>query len=182
MGETKDLMEVLEGYDIEVIPTSNTLNIVGNFNEDMLQMVYGFVNNLDEESDEPIKINITSEGGSADVLNAIIDLLRSTNRQLHATVHGYAYSSALGLFCACHKRKMGDLAKLLYHNCIYTIEGGLQHHKDALEDSLRIQDEYDKLILAVTNGVTKEDLSQHKYRDWIINKSEAINLGIVNSL
>ena len=180
MGENKDLIEVLEGYDIEIVPQSNVLNIVGIFNEDMLQMVYDFVNNLDEENNEPIKINITSEGGSADILNAIIDLLKSTNRELHATVHGYAYSSALGLLCACDKRKMGKLSKLMYHNCIYSIEGGLQAHKDVLEDSIKIQEEYDNLILNVAKGITKEDLSKHKYRDWFINRDTAIDLGLIN--
>lgn len=183
--ETKDIREVVglpEGYEIEILEEGNILNIIGVFDEDMLRMVYTFVNNLDEENDEPIQINITSEGGSSDILNAVIDLLKSTGRELHATVHGYAYSSALGLFCVCDKRSMGKLSRLLYHNCLYSMDGGLQYHKDALEDSMSIQDVYDDMILSVAKGITKEDLSQHKYRDWIINRDKAIELGIVNVL
>lgn len=183
--ETKDIIKELdlpEGYELELLEENNVLNIIGEFNEEMLQMVYGFVNNLDVESEDPIRINITSEGGSSDVLNAIIDLLKSTDRELWATVHGYAYSSALGLFCACDRRSMGKLSRLLYHNCLYSMEGGLQYHKDALEDSITVQDGYDNLILNVAKGITKEDLSQHKYRDWIITRNMAIELGIINVL
>lgn len=178
MENTEELSQVLEGYEVELIRENNVLNIIGMFDEDMVNMVYEFINNL-ADSDKPIQINISSRGGETEALFAIIDALKSTGRQLHGRVNGYAYSSALGLLCVCDKRSMGDMSTLMYHTCSYACESTLEGHKQYLKETEKIQRMYDNLIINASN-LTQKDLNKYKNKDWYIDKEDAIKLGIIN--
>ena len=166
---------------------AKTLNIMGNFDENMVKYVRAFVNNLwyyEADEKRPLYINISSRGGEADALFAILDMLDSCKEEwgckIITTCDGYAQSCGFILFCYGDERYMGQWRELMCHPISYRMNGFIQEHEEELKRSRKIQNKIDKIITTHT-PLTQKQLNKW-YRtgyDKFIDRDEALKLGLL---
>lgn len=166
---------------------AKTLNITGNFDENMVKYVRAFVNNLwyyEADEKRPLYINISSRGGEADVLFAILDMLDSCKEEWGCKIitncDGYAQSCGFILFCYGDERYMGQWSELMCHPISYRMNGFIQEHEEELRRSKKIQNKIDNIITTHT-PLTQKQLNKW-YRagyDKFIDRDEALKLGLL---
>lgn len=176
-----DFMELLM-REIE----SKTLNIMGNFDDNMVKYVRQFAGQLwyyEEDDTRPLFINITSHGGQACSLMAILDILESLKEEwgcrIIANVNGYAESCGAVLFCYADERYMNRFSEIMIHQISYGINSTLSDHVVELKRSQYIQDIIDGILCEKT-PLTKKLLKKwYKEGDKFLNKKECEKLGLL---
>ena len=166
---------------------SKTLNIVGNFDENMVKYVRAFTNSLwyyDADEKRPLYVNITSRGGEADALFAILDMLDYCKEEWGCKIitncDGYAQSCGFILWCYGDERYMGRHGEVMCHPISYGMNGFVFDHDCELRRSKKIQAKIDNIITSHT-PLTQKQLNKW-YRtgyDKFIDYEEANKLGLI---
>lgn len=166
---------------------SKTLNLIGEFNEDMVRHVQAFANNLwyyKGDTKKPLLINISSYGGFADSLLAILDILESLKAEwgcrIITNANGYAHSCGFILWCYGDDRYMGEYAELMCHQVSYGLNSNILNHDIELKRNKKLQEKIDKIICEKTS-LSKATLKKwyKKDKDKFIDYEEALELGIL---
>ena len=185
-GNQKEVVEMDETDLMELVTeelNSKTLNLVGCFDYKMVAYVREFANQLWyslQDDFRPLYINISSHGGFASDLLAILDILEDLKNEWKCTIitncNGYAESCGFLLWCFGDERYMGTYGELMCHQISYNYENNLSGHEQELKRTKKIQEKIDKIIMAKT-GLTKKILNKwYKEGDHFIDKDEALKL------
>lgn len=166
---------------------SKTLNIVGNFDEDMVKYVRAFVNHLwyyEKDDKRPLYVNISSRGGEADALFAILDMLEGCKEEWGCNVitmcDGYAHSCGFILWCYGDERYMGKYGELMCHPISYRMNGFINEHEQEYRRSVKIQKKIDEIIKTHTPLTQKQLNKWYKAGyDKFIDREEAEELGLL---
>lgn len=177
----RDLMELI----IEEV-NSKTLNLVGCFDYKMVAYVREFANQLwyfEGDDFRPLYINVSSHGGFASDLLAILDILDSLKGEWNCTIitkcDGYAESCGFILWSFGDERYMGRFGEMMCHQVAYNYESNLSGHEQELKRTKRLQAKIDNIIMEKT-GLSKKTLNKwYKEGDHFIDKDEAIKLNIL---
>ena len=136
-----------------------TLSIVGTFDTKMVSYVKTFVDNLwyyEDDDKRPLFVDISSHGGFASDLMAILDLLDKAK-----------------------KREMGEYSSLMCHKISYGMNGSLDDHESEFKRSKKVQEKIDEIIMKKTN-ITKKMLNKfYREGDKFIDYDEALELGLI---
>lgn len=163
-----------------------TLNLVGSFDEKMVAYVREFANNLwyyEKDETRPLYINISSHGGFASALLAILDILQDLKNEWDCTIitncNGYAESCGFILWCFGDVREMGEFGELMVHEIAYNYDDKISGHERELKRTKKMQDKINKIIMMKTH-LTKKQLNKwYKEGDKFIDKEEARKLGLI---
>lgn len=135
--------------------------------------------NIDDESvpaeeKRPIKLYVTSYGGSAYDGWGVVDAIENSKTPVYTYVPAYAMSMGLPIFLAGHKRFIGRRATLLYHELRGGASGTRQEVKRLDKEYDRLQKLYDDYIISKTT-LTQDILDDHQERvsDWYLGFEEA---------
>lgn len=178
----KDFMEAL----MEEV-RNKTLNIVGEFNENLVKEVQMFADNLwyyHEDDEKPCFINISSYGGSADCLLAILDILKGLKEEWGCKIitncNGYAMSCGAILWAYGDERHMGEYGELMFHQLSYGIRDTLEAHEVELKRNKKLQKKIDRIICEKTPLTEKTLKKWYKNsNDKFIDYDEAMELGLL---
>ena len=137
------------------------------------------------EDRRPIRLYIFNFGGSEDVCNMIMDVIKASKTPVYGYNMGVCASAAFWIFIVCHKRYMMKDATVLIHDGTVRVEG--TGHKAI--DSMK---EYEKSLKKmfgkiIANTRISEETLENKFKDeWNISSEECLDYGIcdiiVNSL
>ena len=177
----RDLMELV----IEEV-NSKTLNLVGHFDYKMVAYVREFANQLwyfENDDFRPLYINISSHGGFASDLLAILDILQDLKDEWGCTIitncNGYAESCGFILWSYGDERYMGKFGEMMCHQISYNYENNLSGHEQELKRTKKMQEKIDRIIMEKT-GLTKKILNKwYREGDHFIDKDEALKLNIL---
>ena len=163
-----------------------TLSIVGTFDTKMVSYVKTFVDNLwyyEDDDKRPLFVDISSHGGFASDLMAILDLLDKAKKMWDCKIItrcvGYAESCGFILWCFGDEREMGEYSTLMCHKISYGMNGSLDDHESEFKRSKTLQEKIDKIIMKKTN-ITKKMLNKwYASGDRFIDYDEALELGLI---
>ena len=163
-----------------------TLSIVGTFDTKMVSYVKTFVDNLwyyEDDDKRLLFVDISSHGGFASDLMAILDLLDKAKKMWDCKIItrcvGYAESCGFILWCFGDEREMGEYSTLMCHKISYGMNGSLDDHESEFKRSKKVQEKIDKIIIKKTN-ITKQMLNKfYKEGDKFIDYEEALKLGLI---
>lgn len=176
MEKSKDLREVLEGYDVEVLDEIRTFNIIGEIDDELVTSFANWKDNL-SELESPITLRIHSPGGYLSSMCAMIGLMEDFN-EIHGEVIGDCFSAALGIFASCHKRSMKKYATCMFHVLSYDMSGNKNEHKEQIRRANIAQNKYEEIIMSAS-FLKKNDFKRSK--DWYLNRYECIKIGLINN-
>lgn len=166
--------------------SSKTLNITSNFDENLVKYVRAFVNNLwyyEADDKRPLYVNISSRGGEADALFAILDMLDSCKEEWGCKIitncDGYAQSCGFILWCYGDERYMGRYGELMTHAISYRMNGFVHEHEQELKRSQKIQRKIDNIITSHTPLTQKQLNKWYRNGDRFIDYEEALKLKLI---
>lgn len=166
---------------------SKTLTIHGEFNNEMVDKVKAFADNVwfyEADESRNLYVDITSHGGSVCCLFAILDILQTLKEEWGCNIvtraFGYAESCGFILWCFGNRREMGKYSTLMYHLISYGINENLTGHQEELKRTNAIQKKLDKVITEKTR-LTQNQLNKWRKsnKDIFIDYEEAMKLGIL---
>ena len=122
----------------------------------------------------PLKIFITTYGGSAYDGFGIVDAIETSETPIYTICETYAMSMGLPLWLSGHRRYIGKYATLLYHELRGGVNGTREEVKRLDKEYDRLQKIYDEYIIS-RSTITQETLDSHqeKVSDWYISSEEA---------
>lgn len=131
------------------------------------------------EKRNPIKVFITTYGGSAYDGWGIVNAFETSETPVYTICDTYAMSMGLPIFLSGHRRYIGKFATLLYHE----LRGGIQGTREEVK---RLDKEYDRLqkiydtYIVERSTITQDILDSHqeKVSDWYISSEEAQSFGL----
>lgn len=149
------------------------------------------INQWDDDKDKkekdfkrlPIDLIINSNGGSVYDGFGLINVIENSKTPVHTYVYGLAASMSLLIAVSGHKRHAGRLSTFMYHSVSTHIDGHLEHLKNRVDETQRLQNIYDECILSKTN-LQSEELARVKehQRNWYMSPEEALAYGIIDSI
>lgn len=150
------------------------------------------INYYDEEQErnvvgyerQPIALTINSYGGVVTDAFALIGVMENSKTEIHTYALGQIASAAVPIFVAGTKRFINRLARVMYHDCLYsTYFVSTTTHEETLEENKRIRDVMDEYLLERTN-MSREvmDKAKKEKRNLWFTAQEAIDAGIAHEM
>lgn len=142
---------------------------------------------LVNESNDPITVIISSEGGNAEYGNACIHAIRDAQKQgvkVVGSVYGQAMSMAFFILQVCDERIMGELDTIMAHGLTATSVGDMRNRES--EDKLFkfYQEEYAKLVASRCHkynvGWWRKLLTDNTPK--FFSSKESLKLGLVDKI
>ena len=130
----------------------------------------------------PIRLHITSNGGSVFAAFRCINCIKSLTVQVHTIVDGYAASAATMISVCGDKRYINKYSNMLIHelrsatswNKMSELEDEVENMKKIMEQIKDIYVEHTNLTRSELNKLLKRDM------DWDVNK--CIQAGLVDEI
>ena len=130
----------------------------------------------------PIKLHITSNGGSVFAAFRAINCIKSLNVEVHSIVDGYAASAATLISVCCDKRYINAYSNMLIHelrsstswNKMSELEDEVENMKNVMNQIKDIYVEHTNLSRAELNKLLKRDM------DWNVN--QCLKAGLVDEI
>jgi ATP-dependent Clp protease protease subunit len=139
----------------------------------------------DPEKKQPIEFYLSTNGGSADDMFALYDVMRSIRRdsEIHTLGLGKVMSAGVLLLAAGTKgkRRIAKNCRIMVHSVAAGNHGNLQDLTNELEAVSDLQKMYIKCLVSETN-MTKSDIKEMLQRNVNVYLSarEAVKLGIAD--
>lgn len=133
---------------------------------------------------EPIKIFMTTGGGSAIHTLAIFDHIRYSLTPVWIYISGYCCSGGFYILGAADRVMAYEHTQLMYHQLSSETEYEmLQTQKEIINYRTELQKVLDSLVLENTK-ITKDKLEEinTKKQDWWMNVTEAKKLGVIDEI
>lgn len=132
---------------------------------------------------EPIKLYISSCGGSIYDMWGLIDIIKTSPTPIYTYCTGYVMSAAFMIFISGHKRFIGEHSTLLYHQLSSRAQGTYQDLIEEGEERDVLQTQIESFVNSHTNIKQSKLNSVRKNKiDWYIHADEAIELGIADEI
>lgn len=135
----------------------------------------------------PIKVYISTQGGNADDMFAIYDVMEMVKRSVPIQTIGLGKVMSAGVLLLAAgtkgKRKLGRNSRVMIHNVITGHQGGLFHLANELEEAEHIQQMYINAIAENSNLTVKQLRKMVKTgQNVYLSAQEAIKYGIADEL
>ena len=131
---------------------------------------------------EPIKMIISTNGGSVYDALGLVDMIESCRTPIHTYAYGQIMSAGLALFVAGSKRFCGKYTTFMYHEASTRMyDYGSVINSRANEIS-RLESIFNSILINKTKLNEKILKKWYNDREVYIDANEALKLGIVNEI
>ena len=136
-----------------------------------------------EDSQEPIKMYISSPGGHITAGFSIVSTMRIVSCPVHVYAHGLVASMATVIASSGEKghRFVLPNTRTMLHQASSGMEGNVQDMHVALEETTKVN-EMTLGILAQNCGKTVQELKDATVRDKWLSDAEAVDFGIFDKV
>lgn len=134
------------------------------------------------EDRTPIVILINSGGGSLDSTYATIAIMETSKTPIITVNMNCAYSAAGLILMAGHKRYCMPRSQVLIHSgSAQGISGNYEDIQESTKSYKKMVEEMREFIISKTK-VDKALMKKNQSRDWYLQTSEQIDLGVVDEM
>jgi len=167
----------------EKILKTRSIIIAGEINQKLVEKVTHQLLILENESEDPIKVFINSQGGHVESGDTIYDLLRFIKPEVHMIGTGWVASAAITIYLGAKKENRFSLpnTRYLIHQPMGGVRGPASDIKIEAEEMLKIRKRVNQIISQET-GQTLRKVQKDTERNFWMNAEEAIKYGIVNKI
>lgn len=132
---------------------------------------------------EPIKLYISTYGGSVYDGLAVVDAISNSKTEVHTIATGKVMSMGLPILLSGHKRYGDKYGTIMYHEVTNYVWDKATEIRRTLDETNRLQGVVDEIILSKT-AILKDKLDEVKEKkiDWYISMQEALRLNIVEEI
>jgi len=162
---------------------ARTVLITDTIDQEMAERVMGQLMVLDAESHDPIRVMITTPGGSIDAGFAIYDMMRFVASQVITIGAGWVASMGVPILLAVDKEHRFALpnTRFMLHQPAGGVGGQLQDIRIEAQEILKIRERINALVSEET-GQDIEKVARDCDRNFWMNAQEALDYGIVGGI
>jgi ATP-dependent Clp protease protease subunit len=164
------------------------VGIFGDIDEERSSMVCASLITFLKSSMEPIEVFVSTNGGSADEMYAIVDTmkyLQSLDVEIHNIGIGKIMSAGVMILAAGSKgyRKAGKNTRFMLHALQSGTQGPFPHMKIDMKNFNDMQEKYVRVLSELTNLSYKElKKIVNKRVDTYFTAEEALKMGIIDEI
>lgn len=133
------------------------------------------------EERKPIRLLFFSPGGSLDINNAMIDIIKSSKTKVIGINMGIAQSAGAFIYLACHERLTMPKAGFLLHRGQGRFDGTYDEIISQVMEYQRQMDELERYVLDNTN-IDEDTFNNSFGTEWYIPAKEAVEYGISHKI
>lgn len=130
---------------------------------------------------KPIRLLFFSPGGSLDINNAMIDIIKTSKTKVIGINMGIAQSAGAFIYLACHERLTMPKAGFLLHKGQGMFEGTYDEIISQVLEYQRKIDELSQYVLENTK-IDKDVFEENFGTEWYISANEAVEYGIAHRI
>lgn len=159
---------------------ARTILINGEVDQEMAQKVISQLILLENDSQDPIRIIITSQGGHVDSGFAIHDMLRFVESKIVAIGAGWVASIAVPILFGADKENRFSLpnTRFLIHQPSGGAGGQVSDIRIEAQEILKLRSRINELTAKET-GQTVERVTEDSDRNYWMNAEEAVEYGLI---
>ena len=131
---------------------------------------------------KPIRILFNSPGGSLDLEETIVSVIRLSKTPVYGIALGMVASAASLIYLSCHKRLALPNAYFIFHRGSCQNLGGNFNEIQAAMDDYRAQVEKMEKFYIENTKYPEEVIKEKIKTDWYIHIEEALEFGVVTDL
>ena len=132
------------------------------------------------EMRKPIKLLFFSPGGSLDIEEAVVSVIRLSQTPIYGIALGMVASAASLIYLSCHKRyALPNAYFVLHKGSCQNISGDYENVQNAMEDYKRQIEKLEKFYIEYTN-IPEDEVKNKLKSDWYIRGEELIEKGLVH--
>jgi ATP-dependent Clp protease protease subunit len=160
---------------------SRTVMLMGQVDQELAQRVISELMVLEADSNDPIQMIITSQGGHVDSGFAIHDVMRFIQSPIKAIGAGWVASIAVPILFGAKKENRLALpnTRFLLHQPSGGVGGALQDIRIEAQELLKIREKLNKLISEET-GQPVERIQRDSDRNFWMSAEDAQEYGIIS--
>ena len=131
---------------------------------------------------EPLKLHISSYGGSAYDMLSLINVIKSSKVPIEAHIL-YSMSAGTAIASVCHYRIGYPLTRYMIHGLGNSDYGKLQEMKENMVESSWLEDTYVKILTEHTE-IKESKLKQiiREKKDWYFDSELALKMGLIDEI
>lgn len=133
------------------------------------------------EERKAIRLLFFSPGGSLDINNAMIDIIKQSKTKVIGINMGIAQSAGAFIYLACHERLTMPKAGFLLHRGSGNFGGSYDEIICQVMEYQRQMTELEQYVLDNTN-IDEETFSENFGTEWFIPAKEAVDYGIAHKI
>lgn len=162
---------------------ARTVVVSGQIDQEVAERVISQLMILDADSQDPIKMIITSQGGHVDSGLAIHDMMRFIQSEVIGIAAGWCASIAVPILMGAAKERRLSLpnTRFLLHQPSGGAGGQLADIRIQAEQMLKIRERLYKMI-AAESGQPVDRIQRDSDRDFWMTAEEALEYGIVSRI
>ena len=136
---------------------------------------------IDPKDRKPIRLLFFSPGGSLEINNSMIDIIKKSKTEVIGINMGIAQSAGAFIFLACHKRLCMPNATFLLHRGQGQFGGTYDEIICQVMEYQRQIGELEEYVLANTK-IDQETFDEHFGTEWYISAKEALEYGMIDKI
>lgn len=180
--EKKDNDKPDEAVGSKMLQT-RTILVSGQVDQELAERVISQLVILDNDSDKPIRVIVTSQGGHVDSGFAIHDMMRFVKSPVVAIGAGWVASIAVPILMGATKENRYSLpnTRFLLHQPSGGAGGQLSDIRIEAQEIIKIRKRLNEM-LAVETGNTAEKIEEDSDRNFWMSAEQALEYGIVSKV
>ena len=179
------IQQLMAGAGAHQPDSQRIVMLHGDVTEYSISQVMAHIMHFASISRQPIKLIVSSYGGSVHEMFGLIDLIRTLECPIHTVAFGKIMSAGTVITAAGEKghRMIGSSTRVMLHSISGGAVGTLFEMENVMKET-RAEQEIVKKILLRDTSVTKKQLDDimKQGHDYYYTAQEAIKLGIADKV
>lgn len=134
------------------------------------------------EKRKPIRIYFNSPGGSLDIEETLVSIIRLSKTPIYGIALGMVASAASLIYLSCHKRFALPNGYFIFHRGSCSNVGGSYNEIQAAMEDYRAQVEKMEKFYIENTSFPEEVIKEKIKTDWYIHIEEALEYNVVTDL
>jgi ATP-dependent Clp protease protease subunit len=179
------IQQLMAGASVQQADSQRIVMLHGEVTEYSISQVMAHIMHLASTSRQPIKLIVSSYGGSVHEMFGLIDLIRTLECPVHTVALGKIMSAGAVITAAGDKghRMIGTSTRVMLHSISGGAVGTLFEMENVMKETRAEQETITKMLLRDTS-ITKKQLDDimKQGHDHYYTAQEAIKLGIADKV
>lgn len=180
-ARSKDSSHYETVFEYNVNFKERVIYLNDEIDECSLELIQKAFDEFDKDKDKPVKIEISSFGGSVYDMLGIIDRIKASPCQVITRGFGKIMSAATFILASGDERYIGANSWVMVHEMSDAVRGKMSDMKNEMEHNVAIQRQMYKLYEKLSgNKLSSKQWAKLCSKDHYVSAEEVLELGLVD--
>lgn len=170
-------------FDYGVNFKERVIYLTDDISEGSLELIQKALDEFDKEKEKPVKIEISSFGGSVYDMLGIIDRIKASPCHIITRGFGKIMSSATFILAAGDERFIGAHSWAMVHQMSDELAGKMSEMENDFKHNIQLQKQMYEMYESLTKGKTSaKQWAKICEKDYYLSAAQVLSLGLVDNV